>query len=133
MLTLSTNQRGELAQLKVQERAISLGYTLSIPTIDCRYDLVIDNNGKFTRVQIKHVTDNKKNNSVRLKLEKKEGKKKVGYTKDEIDLILVYVDSIDKILQIKPAQFHNKKKLSIKVRGTNRNLKTENWYEDFLW
>ena len=49
-----THQKGELAQLMVQARAVQKGFITSKPTVEARYDLVIDILGKLERTQIKY-------------------------------------------------------------------------------
>ena len=51
---MDTNDKGEIALLKVEIRAAELGYVVLKPTTSHRrYDIVLDCGGKFCRVQVK--------------------------------------------------------------------------------
>ena len=51
---LDTKIKGELTELKCQLYCLEKGYIISKPIVDnARYDLVLDYNGKFYRIQIK--------------------------------------------------------------------------------
>jgi hypothetical protein len=51
---LTSNWKGQLATTKAQLRALELGYIPSIPNMDCRYDIIIDDGKKLWRVQVKY-------------------------------------------------------------------------------
>lgn len=50
----TSNWKGQLAVSKAQVRAIELGYYVSVPLMDYRYDLVLDDGKKLWRVQVKY-------------------------------------------------------------------------------
>ena len=130
---MTSVQKGEIAQLKVQQRAVELGYTVSIPTVDCRYDLIIDDNSTLTRAQIKYAAGTTRGKSVRVYLAKNHKNNKLKYKKEEIDIVLVYVPKIDKLLQIKAEQFHDKCNIDIRIEKIEGKTGKYNWYEDHLW
>lgn len=130
---MTSVQKGEIAQLKVQQRAIELGYTVSVPSVDCRYDLIIDADSTLTRAQIKYADGLGRGKSVRVYLAKKHKNKKLKYKKEEIDIVLVYVPKIDKILQIKADRFHDKENIDIRIEKSETKSSKFNWYEDYIW
>lgn len=130
---MTSVQKGEIAQLKIQQRAVELGHTVSIPTVDCRYDLIIDADHKLTRVQIKYANGDARGKSVRVNLVSKHKNSKLRYMKEEVDLILVYVPKIEKILQLKPEQFHDKANIDIRIEELDKKVPRSNCYEDFIW
>ena len=130
---MTSVQKGEIAQLKVQQRAVELGYTVSIPTVDCRYDLIIDDNSSLTIVQIKYADGKAHGKSVRVYLSSRHKNNTLKYKKEEIDLVLVYVPKIDKILQIKAEQFHDKDNIDIRIEKIEGSPLRFNWYENYLW
>lgn len=130
---MTSVQKGEIAQLKVQQRAVELGYTVSIPTVDCRYDLIIDDNSTLTKAQIKYADGTAQGKSIRVNLVSKHKNKKQRYKKEEIDIVLVYVPKIGKILQLKADQFHDKANVDIRIEKIEGNASRFNWYEDYLW
>lgn len=51
----TSNWKGQIAVSKAQVRAMEHGYFPSVPIMDCRYDLVLeDAAGKLWRVQVKY-------------------------------------------------------------------------------
>lgn len=124
LIKKSTNQKGEIAQLKVQLEAIKRGFTCSIPTTEVRYDLIIDDNLKMNRVQIKSC-NRKDKRGLQLRLDRRGSL----YTKEEIDFILVYVPLVDTILCYPPEIFHNKIAININLYDENSKY----YWEKFIW
>jgi hypothetical protein len=51
---MDTRVKGELTELKCQLYCLEQGYVISKPILDnARYDMIIDYNGKFYRIQVK--------------------------------------------------------------------------------
>ena len=122
--------------LEVQLRAAELGALVSLPTIEARYDLVIDFEGRLYRAQVKYADDMTNSNSVILDLRKEtrgDGKKKV-YTKEEIDVLLVYVPKADEVLWIGPDKFDGRKSITLRF-GPAGNGQTKGLHQvsDFKW
>lgn len=119
---MNTTDLGEIAVLKVSQVAIKKGFIVSRPTVECRYDLVIDENGKLLRTQVKYCNTRctSSRDSVHLKLvrsfRRNSGNCSRPYSKNEVDQILVYLPSIDKIVKLGPEIFNNKKNVSIMIR-----------------
>lgn len=126
---------GAYAESKVQTEAIRKGYIVSIPVIDTRYDLLLDDKINIIRVQIKYVNRKANSGSVCLCLCRDIKYKKQYYTSKQIDLLLVYIPKIDKILAFGPKYFHNKNGITIRYEKSKRFKKTRNevWAEDFVW
>lgn len=127
---LSSLFRGEIAQLRVQEVAARKGYLVSIPSTEIRYDIIIDINGNLLRGQIKNC-NRKSSDGVNLEVKLYNKKRNGGkpYTKDQIDLLLVYVSKLDRVLCFGPEIFHEKKTITINL--TNKNSKY--YWEKFKW
>ena len=80
--------RGELAELRFMTRAAELGLRVIKPWGDSsRYDFVVEQGGRFLRVQVKS-TSVRQDKSYCCHLNT--GKQK-PYTKDEIDFIAAYI------------------------------------------
>src|SRR4051812_49123896 len=106
MSPLTTEQKGQIAFLKVQIEAARKGAIIAPPTTPARHDLILDYRGKLYRVQVKYA-DSKSSTSVgavRVDLRKR----KRCYSQEEIDVILVYVPQVDKVCWFTPEAFHNK-------------------------
>jgi len=126
---LTTVQKGEIAMLKCSLRAAELGFIISRPTIECRYDAVLDDGERLLRAQIKYCDRQMVGCSVHLGLAKRNGK---TYSKAEIDIILIYLPSVDKVVRVGPESFDGKRYVIIRlVPGQNgrpgRNLDEVTW------
>jgi hypothetical protein len=125
---LSNLSRGEIAQLKVQIAAAHKEIIFSIPTTEVRYDGVLDIHGTILRAQIKYCDRKSKKDCLELQLFNKSQNKK-SYTKESIDILLVYVPQVDRILAFYPEVFHDKKTITINLKD-----KTSKWFwENYKW
>ena len=133
----STYRKGEIAQLKVQLRAVELGILTSKPTTEARYDLVLDFKGKLERGQIKYAGSVVTPGVVTLDLRKQTRNNGVSrtYSSEEIDMLYVYVAPVDKIVRIPPTLFHNRKHLSLRWApgGSTFGRKDAVVVSDFIW
>ena len=115
----TSNWKGQLAVGKVQTRALELGYIPSIPFVDCRYDLILeDKQRKLWRVQVKYANGKPSNTdgSVVVKLEYNDRTHhSYTYNATEIDALVVYLPVIDKLCWLPPDIYVGKKRLSIRV------------------
>lgn len=119
----STHQKGAIAQLKAELRAIEKGFVVSRPTVEARYDLVIDDGRKLNKVQVKYASTKKFLHSVDVNLRsecRNNGYSKL-YTREEIDLILVYVPKIEKILCFNSDMFHKRKSICVRFENAKNN------------
>ena len=87
---MNTHTKGQLAELKVQQRAVEKGYLVSKPIYDGgRYDLIIDDGQKLWRVQVKYADGGASHceGAVTVGLEKRRKDGNLLYTSDEIDML----------------------------------------------
>jgi hypothetical protein len=129
---MTTVQKGELAFIKCALRALELGVLVSKPTIDARYDAILDVKGKLYKVQIKYCDrfSSRVNGAVELNLTRR-GRR---YTASEIDVLLVYIPSIEKILWLPASHFD--KKCSIVLRyaaPANNQVRKIRLIAEFIW
>ena len=130
-----TYTKAQLASLKVQMWANQLGYVVSIPTVESRYDILVDVDGKIFRCQVKYAGRKLTSGATELDLRKEtrnNGKKRL-YTKDEIDVILVYVPEEDKVLWIDHSKFHNRKSLTIRHIENTKCKQDSIFVNDYIW
>lgn len=116
-----TYQKGIIAELKVQLRAAEKGFIVSRPTTEARYDLIIDTGDERLRVQVKYA-DAKIGQAIHLDLRKQtrnRGPRKT-YTADEVDLILVYLPTLDLVSALKPEMFQGKGSISLRLAPPKR-------------
>lgn len=133
---MTTGERGLIAELKVMQRAQEKGIIVSKPIGQSRYDLILDCDGKLIRAQVKY--GNGKCSHAdgaiiaqlrRWRLEKLNRR----YTKDEIDILLVYVPKIDNICCFGPEHWEGKAMIYIRLEPPKNNIKNVLLATKFLW
>jgi len=117
-----TTLKGELAALKVDQRAIELGYVSARPVFDCAYDRILEKDGKFYRVQVKFVGSEKSNpvsgsSVVRLTRIGHESSKAKTYSANEVDIVIAYIESLDCFVWLTPDKFADKTVISIRYEA----------------
>jgi hypothetical protein len=132
MIPLTTDRKGQIAIAKVQIEAAKKGAMVLLPTTPERYDLVLDWQGKFYRAQVKYADCKTAHaqGSVYVDLRRR----KRVYTKDEIDVLLVYVACVDKLCWFGPEVFHEKCAVCLRVQPTiNGQKRGCRMVEEFIW
>ncbi len=131
-------QKGQEAMLMVQLRAAQLDFVVSLPTVESRYDMLLDDGKKIHRAQVKYAgaISSKVDGAVTLDLRKEtrgNGKMRT-YSPDEIDVVLVYVPQIGKVLWIGPELFAGKQTISFRFQASKNHQKAGvRLAEDFEW
>ena len=90
-MNLNPSQVGQITELKCQTYLIEKGWNILIPIGNYqKYDLVIEKNGKFYRIQCKHAAEQETGFLVRTKYDKRVNGKviKETYTKEDIDYFM---------------------------------------------
>lgn len=129
---MTTDQKGQIAVLKVQQIAAEKGALVFLPTIPARYDLVLEYQGKLFRAQVKYANGKAQNaeGAVRLDLRRR----KRCYTAAEIDVLLVYVPQIDRVCWFDRDVFENRMLLHLRIvpaRNGQRNGCV--MVDDYVW
>ena len=132
-------KKGGIAQAKAEIRALEKGYLISKPIIEgARYDMIVDDGEKLQKVQVKYtsVKQTKSQGSVTVDFRKtsNNGKLKEGYTKEEVDAIVVYIPQIDELCWFPIEILEGKTTLTIRYERP-KNSQTKNIYlaEDYIW
>ena len=108
---------GQLGVIKTMEICSRRGWVCSLPTLNCRYDLLIDrNNGKIDRVQIKTTNSKKSDGTFRVRLKKHNR----TYNAKEIDILVIYIPSLEKLVGLYPKHFNNKTDLILRFEKSDR-------------
>ena len=129
---LSTEQKGQIALAKVLIEAARKGVVVSQPTTPARYDLILDMGGSFHRAQVKYAGGKspRSQGAVRLDLRKR----KKCYTREEVDVLLVYVPGIDKVCWFPADLFHNRTGLFVRLLPARNGQKSKCLMADeFVW
>lgn len=131
---MNTAQKGEIAQLHAELRAVELGHIVSRPLTVSRYDLLIDNGSKIFRVQVKYA-DGKASgtdNAVLASLTYTDRSKQSNYySEEDVDAFVIYVPRVDEVLWFPAHLACGKGKLQIKVSGKVQSNSI--WYKDWIW
>lgn len=119
-MKITSNLKGQIAMCKCEIRALELGYIISKPTFNARYDLILDDNKSLRRIQVKYA-DGKmshSNGSVRVKLEYKDRRNNsFTYKNNEVDGLIVYIPKIDGLCYFSNNIFVGKKYLCIRINS----------------
>ncbi len=135
----TSNWKGQLATTKALLRALELGYFPSIPVMDCRYDLVLeDKSRKMWRVQVKYANGVPANSTgavvVKLAYETRQRRHVYTYHEDEVDALVVYIPKIDKLCWFPCHAFVGKKVLCVRLEPPLNGQKTKIFLaSDYLW
>ncbi len=118
-----TKLKGNIAETKILADLISLGYTVSIPYgEDVRYDLVVDVDNKFLRIQCKYTTSNLE--FVYIKARSTNNWKTIVYNNSVIDVIATYDSSTDKIYYVPISEFkENQSSIQLRLTPSKNNQK----------
>jgi PD-(D/E)XK endonuclease len=115
----SSAQKGELALLRVLQRALEKGWITSRPTHECRYDLILDDGRRLYRVQVKYCGRRAFNCQGAVNLDfTMGGRKNGGYSHQEIDAVVAYVAPSDTLVWLEPELFHRRKNIQLRYAPT---------------
>lgn len=128
-------RKGQEAVLRVQLRAAEKGWVVAMPTTEARYDMVLDDGARLYRAQIKYAARQEPRNpgsvTVDLRKETRNNGKKRTYSKEEIDVLLVFVPQIGQVLWVPPELFDGMGSLSFHLKPDGR--KGCRQASDFCW
>lgn len=137
---MNTNQKGEYAQLQVELRAVEKGVVISKPTrADARYDLITDEEGKLSRMQVKYADAHAVHATgvVVVRLDRRmtnASKKRRCYSREEIDGILAYVPKLHSVVKLGVEHFDKKWAVSLRLDPPKNNQTSGILYaKDLLW
>lgn len=133
----STHRKGEEAELQVLLRATRAGITVSRPTTESRYDLVFDIGGRLLRVQVKYADKPPSKAEGAIEVDLRAQTRNRGpqrpYSRDEVDLVLVYLPELDEVLEIGPDLFDGKKSLTFRLDPPKNGAGAVRMVYDHLW
>jgi hypothetical protein len=137
-MKMSTFRKGEIAKLKVEQRAIEKGWIVSRTVEWARYDLILDDGRKRYRIQVKYADSNachsKNALSINLRKWSKGRRLTKKYNRTEIDAILVYIPRTDEICWFGSEHFHDKGGLVIRYApALNKQQNKCRYTKDFRW
>lgn len=124
--------------LKAELRAVEKGYIVSKPTIDTRYDMIIDDKECLYRVQVKYADgmSSSSEGCVLVDLRRRNGNDTLNsrtYLETEIDSVVVYIPRIDRLCWFPPEKFHDKVQIFIRLEPPKNNIKCVTMAQDYYW
>jgi hypothetical protein len=133
MDTLTTEQKGQIALAKVLLEAGKKGATAYIPvSMQSRADLLLEWQGKFYRCQVKYANGKTQHSQGAVRLDLR--RRKRLYTKEEIDVLLVYIPQTDTVYWFGPEYFHQRNALFLRIAQTrNGQNKGCLLVDNFIW
>jgi len=129
-------KRGQAAEAIVKSEFVSRGVSVLVPAYDNEpYDIVIELEGDFYRVQIKTAFEATTDGAVRFRTRstrtKSSGYEREGY-EGSVDLFAVYAPVCDETYVI-PIEDAGDTQMTIRYeQSKNNNVKNINWHEDYL-
>ena len=125
---MNSNRIGSLSEAALLKGLTLQGYTVSLPWTTTRYDLVIEKDGVFSRVQVK--TGKWHNGVIRVDAVGRDSKGTRGYV-GEVDFIGVYCGHLDKCYLI-PIAVAGEWGCHLRVDPSKNNQKAKVlWAKDF--
>ena len=98
-----SNTMGAIGEAKAFAKLAELGYVVCVPHVHvARYDLVLEKDGVFTKIQVKAgwMDDNKFRVELRGSNFNAQGRTRTRYEEDEIDAYVLYNPSNDELYWI---------------------------------
>ena len=114
---MNNNQRGCLAEYIFATIAMQNGFNVSMPLLDASpYDAIIEKENKLYKIQIKHVSKNRKKrrNDIQVVLRRSD----VAYKLEEVDFFAIYFEEEKCFFVIKN---HQQKTIRLSIDGIYKN------------
>lgn len=132
---------GTLAELRVAIKAAELGMIPSRPLIEhCRYDLLIDDGKRIWRAQVKQGSRESSQSNGSIELDFRSANRPDGshkrphYTRDEIDVIIVYLPQTDSFYWLPPELWDMRSSLTLRlIPAKNGQTKNCVFAANYLW
>ncbi len=132
----TTDQKGEIAELKVALRASEKGWVASRTVKGARYDFVLDDGERLHRAQVKYC-DGKSNNSdgsVVVHLGRQYRNKRQAYNTKEVDALIVYLPKTDGLYWFTSEFFDGRESFTLRFQDSkNGQLKNTTNAMDHAW
>jgi hypothetical protein len=132
----STTEKGDLGVSAVIAEASKKGYSILFPLSgNKRYDLVLEKEGKFERIQVKYVEGNSEVIKAKAYYNSGKSNKEKKYTSNDIEALVIFDKNSNKCYYI-PSSLLNEGRTIFYLRlmePKNKQSKKINWAKDFEW
>lgn len=123
-------KQGNLTESAVIRFLLKRGFEIALPVGVHRYDLVVKFGNEFLRTQIK--TGHRENGSLSFKTStNSENGIRHGYTKEEIDVFLVYDSTDDKLYKVPIFLVDTNCEFYLRLEELKRKNKRTHWAKEF--
>lgn len=114
-----THYKGVIGELEISSHLIKKGYTVLTPlNPNSCYDLVIEKDSKFSRIQVKYCTPKK--GVLRIELDRKQRKTK-SYKERGVDAMAAYDPEHHKFYLVPMNLIESKKEIWLRVEKTKNS------------
>jgi hypothetical protein len=122
-MNLSKKIKGDIAELAVAKRLMLEGWQILFPYgEDHRYDLVVEKDGKFIKIQVKYITP--KNGAIDINCQSSNNWSVLVYNPSEIDVIAAY-NSTDEEIYFLPASKMHHRSFKLRLEDAKNNQKSK--------
>ena len=135
----STYKKGQIAVLKMQERALEKDWDVCFPTVERRYDaILVSKCGQCFRIQTKYVDvhANGSDGAIHIDFRKQtwnNGHTKT-YSKSEVDAIIAYIPQAKQLVWLGPKVFHRKSSVTLRYQPPRNNQRRGvRMVSDYAW
>ena len=137
---MNTIQKGVIAEQKVILRAIELGYKVSKPLCDTRYDLILDDGKSLKRVQVKYGDGDPRSSEGSIVVglrcrsyEKNRNDRTSTYSTSDVDDIMVYIPKKDVVVRL-PQEAIGKTAVHLRFEPSkNKQIKGVHLIDELTW
>ena len=135
---LSTNAKGAIACAVFDKRAVERGGIVSVPSLDARYDRILDLAGQLFRVQAKYCdrVSSRSQGAFHVDLASYGSGRLLSnsYSSSDVDAVVVYLPSVDALCWLSPDDFEGKSTLTLRIAPPKNGQRAGvRLYTDYLW
>lgn len=129
---MDTRHKDRIAHIKFEEACANLEIVVSKPTIETRYDYIIDIGNKLLPIQIKYCDSMSSRCKDAINIDfRRRGK---GYTTSEIDVVVAYIPKIKNCVWLPASIFDGKPSVTLRLGFANsKSAKNVRYLNDFIW
>lgn len=121
---MTTDQKGTLTEYQCITYILSKGYNVSVPAVACKYDMILDYNGKLLKLQVK--TSVEKEGYIKFHGYSSTGSKgkykQTRYDKDDIDYFITYYKGECYLIPVDQVSFEKKLWYSLPQNGYTKGV-----------
>ena len=118
---MNAGEKGKLGEALVLSELVKRGFKVSIPFGDYRYDFLVEQDGRYNRIQVKYVGELTRKSIIPVILHSISRKGRLKYTLDEIDFIIVFFQPRNSFYIIPYKDVAGKSAINIRIKTAENN------------